>query len=102
MPYLVTAPLVLVRVPDQIGDGYRVDYHYAGSVVPWLSEEQAEHFEAEGLVAKLAASDVAPELRKPAKTATHEKWVDYVHNVHGVDHGEASKLDKSELIELYG
>jgi hypothetical protein len=30
MPYLVTSPLVLVRVPDQVGDGYRVDYHYQG------------------------------------------------------------------------
>jgi hypothetical protein len=50
MPYLVTSPLVLVRVPDQVGDGYRVDYHYQGDVVPWLSDEQKAHFLAEKLV----------------------------------------------------
>lgn len=95
MSYLVTSPLVLVKVPDQVGDGYRVDYHYQGSVIPWLSDEQTEHFLAEGLVVEVDGDS------PPAKTALKEDWVAFA-VTKGADEAEAEGLTKQELQDLYG
>lgn len=117
MPYLVTSPLVLVRVPDQVGDGYRVDYHYQDSVIPWLSDEQEERFLDEGLVEKVGrkAKDPAPlevhpdvvasspvlDVEPPAKVATQKVWAEFAVSK-GADPTEAAALSKADLIELYG
>lgn len=99
MSYLVTSPLVLVKVPDQVGEGYRLDYHYQGSVVPWLSDEQAEHFLAEKLVVKVGAP--APveaadgEVEKPAKVANKPVLVDWL--VENAAHDDGSDFTADEL-----
>lgn len=104
MPYLVTSPLVLVKVPDQVGDGYRVDYHYRGDVVPWLSDEQAEHFLSEGLVVELSDDDPAAEDgAKPPKNATKPvlaAWVvAHVAKDDGSDY-TAEELDAMKVREI--
>lgn len=114
MPYLTKAPLLLVKVPDQVGDGYRVDYHYQGSTIPWLSDEQANRFLDEGLVESVggrkakgpAPVEVPPgvpvgNLDKPAHVATKDVWVDYAVS-QGASRDEAEALTKAELVELYG
>ncbi|APE17764.1 hypothetical protein BOH72_23380 [Mycobacterium sp. WY10] len=65
--YRVIAPLVLAK--DQQG---RVHHYYSAesragdSIIPWLSDEQAEHFLNEGLVEKITiggaveSADVSP------------------------------------------
>lgn len=45
MSYQVVAPLVIAK--DQAG---KLQYVYEGGVIPWLSDEQAEHFLSSGLV----------------------------------------------------
>lgn len=98
MPYLVTSPLVLVKVPDQVGDGYRVDYHYRGDVVPWLSDEQAEHFLSEGLVREVGDSDDG-EAQRPAKTATKPVLIRWLVN-NAVD-GDGNDYDADVLDKEY-
>ncbi|AHJ86292.1 hypothetical protein 32HC_14 [Mycobacterium phage 32HC] len=39
----------------------------------------------------------AEELKRPAKAAAHEKWVDYVHRATGRPADELAKLSKDEL-----
>lgn len=99
--YLVKAPLLVVK--DQTG---LMRHKYQGAVVPFLDDEQREHFLRHGLVEEVSDSDVkasgvpvAPS--KPAKTAPKEAWVEW--GVHlGHDRGELDALTKPDLIDLYG
>ena len=59
MPYKVTAPLVIARsregelcyhYRDMVNIGAPINY---GSVIPWLNDEQAEHFTKLGLVERI-------------------------------------------------
>lgn len=97
MSYLTVAPLVLVKV------GGRVDYHYAGSPIPWLSDEDAQRFLAEGFVVEAgnpgAVEPVGDPDGRPKQTAPKDAWVAYRAS-QGVDHAEAESLTKQELIEL--
>lgn len=106
MSYLAVAPCVLVKA--QSGG---VDYHYesVNPHIPWLSDEQAERYLAEGLVvhagdpgsATVEGAGDPGVSAKPAKTAAVEKWLDY-----GVTQGhnreELATLTKPELVELLG
>ena len=93
-----------------MGDDYRVDYHYCGAVVPWLSEAQEKHFLAEGLVEKIEGGPVQSEPAPtapagapgaPLKTAPLEEWVKFAVSK-GANAEEAAKQTKPDLIELYG
>lgn len=101
MSYLVTSPLVLVKVPDQAGDGYRVDYHYQGSVVPWLSKEQAKHFVGEGLVVEVGSKPADDgeaddgEVERPAKVANKPVLVGWL--VDNAAHDDGSDFTVDEL-----
>lgn len=110
MSYQVLAPLVLVRVPRE-GDGDRIDYHYAGSIIPALTPEQEKQFLSEGLVLEIGApdgedgGDAGP--TKPPHVATKDVWVAYVvaktaNTDKPVTAEEADAMNKSDLIELYG
>jgi hypothetical protein len=101
MAYLVTSPLVVAK--DQTGFNR---HYYHGAVIPWLNDEQREHFLSHGLVEEIAdkaAEKIAPEgAVKPAKTAPVEKWVEYG-VTQGHDRGELdalAKQSKQDLIEL--
>lgn len=103
MAYLTIAPLVLVRVP--VGGEYRVDYHYQDSVIPKLTDEQAEHFLAQGLVEQI--DDVVVDDGKPKHTAPKAEWVDYVvlstaNSDAPVSREEAEATSKADLVALYG
>lgn len=105
MSYLAVAPLVLVKVPG-VGDDYRVDYHYAGSVIPKLTDEQAERFVAEGFVVELE-DDPSDDDGKPSPRASKDKWDAYVVAVTAdtdapVTLEEAKATAKADLITLYG
>ena len=101
MSYLVTAPLVVPK--DQAG---RNHHHYRGSVIPWLSPEQREHFLSMGLVEEIDSKEAAErtgveEPKQPSKTAPVSAWVDYgVHKGH--DRDELEALSKQDLVELLG
>ena len=122
MSYKVTAPLVIAK--DQAGLNHHV---YEGGVIPYLSDAQAEHFLAEGLVEKVGAKAgpvvailepgyVAPipgldddvtvdppaDDDRPLRTAPVADWRAYAVARHGVTESDAKSLDKAELIELYG
>lgn len=102
MSYRVIAPLVLVRVPGLNGD-YRVDYHYAGSLIPELTDEQSERFLNEGLVEELSTSEEPAPVAdgRPRKTASQAEWASYA-ITQGADPDEAGSASRQELIELYG
>lgn len=93
---MAVAPLVLVKT--QTG---QVDYHYQGSFIPWLSDEQRDRFLAEELVVEADADDVPQGADKPKKTATQKAWADYAVS-QGADRAEADSATREELIELYG
>lgn len=105
MAFRTVAPCVLAK--DQAG---RIHYHYesVNPVIPWLSDEQAEHFLAEGLVVELEddpSDDSGPV--KPSKRASKEKWDEYVVAVTAdtdtpVTLAEAQATSKEDLITLYG
>jgi hypothetical protein len=106
MAYLAVAPLVLAK--DQAG---RIHYHYEGinPVIPWLSDDQAEHFLSEGLVEEADDDelDEADPLARPRNTALKDVWVAHVvaktaATEKPVTAEEADKLSKQELISLYG
>lgn len=100
MGYLTVAPLVLVRVPGA-GDDYRVDYHYGGSPIPWLSDEQREHLLSKGMVVEVDG-DATPDhgdSGRPKNVATKDAWVEYRVS-QGVDRAEAEALTKQELVDL--
>jgi len=111
MAYKVTAPLVVVK--DQAG---RLRHTYFGAIVPWLNDEQRDHFLRLGLVEKIepaaaetvpapvaegtaAAEGTVPASAKPVKVAPKEAWVDYgVANGH--DRAELEALNKPDLVDL--
>jgi hypothetical protein len=121
MSYLVTAPLVIAK--DQAGKLHHV---YEGGVIPWLSDDQAEHFVSTGLVKKVGG-DVGPVVAelgsptpppdpenpgavkttpepgvtKPPQVATKDTWVEYA-VARGFDRAEAEDMTKAELIEALG
>lgn len=111
MSYLVTAACVLAK--DQAGN---VRYFYEGDVIPWLSDEQAEHFLLEDLVEQTdrgvggaePVEDVAPESDgdKPAEDATKAQLVEWVSanavKDDGSDYSEAelNRMNKDQLWEL--
>lgn len=99
MSYKVLVACVIAR--DQGGHSH---HYYDGAVIPWLADDQAEAWLAEGLVEKVGESPKAdqPDDGAPAKVATKEVWVDYAVAKHGVDRAEAEALTKAELQELYG
>jgi hypothetical protein len=105
--YTVTAPLVLAQ--DQSGHTHHV---YAGGIIEWLSDAQAEHFLAEKLVVETGA---APEAEadpgavdgaKPPHTAKKDvlvAWiVDNVAKEDGADYtaDELNELNKAQLSGL--
>lgn len=91
MSYLVTAPLVLAK--DQEGHTH---HRYQDAVIDWLSDEQASHLLAEGMVEKVDGGD-----GPPAKTAPKPEWVAFAVSK-GADEAEANALNKPDLIDLYG
>jgi hypothetical protein len=104
MAYYVTAPCVLAK--DQAG---RIHYHYESinPVIPWLSDEQAEHFLAQGLVEPVADDPAVDGGGKPSKRASKETWEAYVIALTAdteapVTEDEAKAASKSDLISLYG
>lgn len=100
MSYLTIAPLVLVRVPDEVGDGYRVDYHYAGSVIPKLTDEQAERFVRLEYVEPIGDQPSADD-GPPKHAAPKAAWVDFAISK-GADPDEAEATAKADLIAQYG
>ncbi|ORV92796.1 hypothetical protein AWC11_07280 [Mycobacterium interjectum] len=99
--YRVTGALVVVR--DQMGKNHHL---YHGAFVPWLSEEQREHFLRHSLVEEIkgqeAETATAAVPAKPAKTAPVAAWVEY-----GVSQGQdrdeleaLGKENKQQLIDL--
>lgn len=98
MSYKVLVACVIAR--DQGGHSH---HYYEGAVIPWLADDQAEAWLAEGLVDKASGPKAdEPADGSPAKVATKEVWVDYAVAKHGVDRAEAEALTKPELQELYG
>jgi hypothetical protein len=103
MTYRVTAPLVLAK--DQDGHTH---HRYEDAVIDWLSDEQAKHLLAEGLVEKISGRSV-PKAEQPPEdadgppkqAAPKADWVDYAVSK-GADVDEAEVLTKQELVELYG
>ncbi len=95
MAYHVTAPLVLAK--DQDG---KTHHRYQDAVIDWLSDEQAQHLLAEGMVEKVAGRKPKAEL-PPKQVAAKGEWVDYAVSK-GADRDEAEALTKQELQELYG
>lgn len=95
--YVVTAPLVLAV--DQDGHTHHV---YKGGVIEWLSDEQAQHFLAEGLVvdSNKGSDDDSDDDGKPAKVATKAVLVDWL-MAHGeYDRAELEDQTKDELWAL--
>lgn len=99
--YIVTAPVAIAA--DQSG---KLHHRYHGAWIPWLNDEQREHFLRKGLVREVEGAGAhvasAPEASpRPAKTAPAEKWVEYGVAV-GHSREELSALSKQELVELLG
>jgi hypothetical protein len=94
MSYKVVVPCVIAQ--DREGHSH---HYYDAAIIGWLSDSQAAHFLAEGLVEKVSgtASDDGP----PAKTAPKADWVTFAVSK-GADADEAEALTKQELVELYG
>jgi len=107
MTYRVTAPLVLA-----VDEGGHTHHVYEGGVIEWLSEAQAEHFLAEGLVRPVGdpASVVEPTDEdasdKPAANAKKAELVAWLVDNALKDDGndytvdELSALKVAELREL--
>lgn len=97
MSYVVTAPLVLAV--DQDGQTHHV---YKGGVIDWLSDEQAKHFLAEGLVAdsEQGFDNPADDDGKPAKVATKAVLVDWLMDHGTYDRDELEDQTKDELWAL--
>ncbi|GAS92684.1 hypothetical protein [Mycolicibacterium brisbanense] len=109
MPYLAVSALVLVKVPDN--GSYRVDYHYAGSVISHLDDEQRERLVREGHVREIAAPAVAasseptgdetpaPVVDRPAQTAPLDAWQAYAISK-GHTQAELDGLTKQDIVTL--
>jgi len=89
--YKVVSPCVLAKDPQG-----RVFHRYEGAVIDWLSDEQAEHFLAEGLVTEDGADDDA----KPKKTAPKADWVEHA-VADGYDRDEVESMTKADLVALF-
>jgi hypothetical protein len=102
MAFYAVAPCVLAK--DQAG---RIHYHYesVNPVIPWLSDDQAEHFLAEGLVVEIDDPvDPEPEPAEPVepkRTAPKAKWVTWA-VYKGADPDEAKAASQADLVALYG
>lgn len=96
MSYTVTAPLVLA-----VDEGGQTHHVYKGGVIEWLSDEQAQHFLAEGLVADgKHGSDDSDDDGKPAKVATKAVLVDWLMAHGDYDRAELEDQTKDELWAL--
>jgi hypothetical protein len=105
MAYRTLAPLVLVKVPGA-GDDYRVDYHYAGSIIPWLSDTQRKRFidgkfveeigDAPADEAEAVDGDIVTEA--PPKVAPLAAWIAYAISK-GFSKADAESKTKQELID---
>lgn len=105
MAYRLTpnTPLVLVKDPQG-----HIRYHYQHNpIIPWLGDEQREHFLRNGLVEEIegapapavgAVEDSEPD-GQPRKTASQDKWVEYGVG-QGHERSELETLSKPELIDL--
>jgi hypothetical protein len=108
MSYVAISALVLVKVRDEVGDGFRIDYHYAGSVIPHLDAEQRERLLGEGHVRDLGGS-VTAEVeggsgdpgQPPPKAGSLPAWQEWAKSK-GASGEDIEKLTKADLIELYG
>ncbi|UXA06582.1 hypothetical protein KXD96_27980 (plasmid) [Mycobacterium sp. SMC-2] len=95
MAYRLTPQTPLVPAKDQQG---HIRYHYQHNpIIPWLNDEQREHFLRLGLVEEIV-EDAKPGA-KPNKTAPQDKWVDYG-VTQGHDRAELEALSKPELVDL--
>jgi len=91
----------LVVGRDQTGHNR---HYYHGAVIPWLDDEQREHFLSHKLVEEIPdkeAEKIAPGTAKPAKTAPTSAWVEFGVQ-QGHDRAELEALSKQELVELLG
>lgn len=96
MSYLVTAACVLAKDPAG-----RIHYHYEGSTINWLSDEQAKHFVDEGLVEKVDDDTESVEEHhtdegRPKKVAPKAVLVDWLEG-RGYDRTELESQSKDEL-----
>ena len=101
MAYRVTAALVVAK--DQMGKNHHV---YAGGVVPWLNDQQRDHFLRMNLVEEISDKQAKDEglpsaPKKPAKTAPQEAWIDYGEAL-GHARGELEALSRQDLVDLLG
>jgi hypothetical protein len=102
--YLVTAPLVIAK--DQAG---QLHHMYAGSVIPWLSDVQRDHFLDLHLVEELGSSDPSDDDemdeevgdQPPPKSGTLAAWKKWALSK-GASPDDVETLTKADLIELYG
>lgn len=119
MSYTVTAALVVAA--DTEG---KLNYHYEGAHIAFLSEEDAERFLADGMVVETA--DLADEAfiplaedstsspadggdppspagdgARPPKTASKDAWVDFA-EAKGMSRAEAEDMSKADLIQALG
>ncbi|MDY0112702.1 MAG: hypothetical protein RBS21_00320 [Corynebacterium sp.] len=104
MAYRLAPGTPLVPAKDQAG---RLHYYYQHNpIIPWLNDEQREHFLRNGLVEEIdtaATGSTSPESGaapgRPAKTAPQEKWVEFG-VAQGHDRAELESLSKPELLDL--
>ncbi|AMS02408.1 head-tail connector protein [Gordonia phage Bjanes7] len=115
MSYTVTAALVVAA--DTEG---KLNYHYEGAHIAYLSDEDAERFLADGMVVETA--DLADEAfipladdpvdggdpqapagdgARPPKTASKDAWVDFA-EAKGMSRAEAEDMSKADLIQALG
>ncbi|AUV60791.1 head-tail connector protein [Mycobacterium phage Rem711] len=82
--------------PDAPAEPAPADVEPASDADP---AEQPADVEQPASVPAEAPADEKPaeELKRPAKAAAHEKWVDYVHRATGRPADELAKLSKDEL-----
>lgn len=95
MSYRVVAPLVIAK--DRDGRPHHV---YEGSVIQWLSDEQAEHFLGTGLVETVGDGVASGDGGEPAKSAPKSEWVEYAVG-DGYDRGEVEAMTKAEIQALF-
>lgn len=95
MSYQVVAECVLAK--DR--EGY-IHHRYEGAVIPWLSDEQAEHFLSEGLVEEGSGGGDSDEDGPPAKAAPKADWVAFA-VASGYDEAEADSMTKADLQALF-
>ncbi|BBZ09866.1 MULTISPECIES: hypothetical protein [Mycobacterium] len=108
MPYRLAPHVPLLVVKDEVGRNHHCYQHNTG-VIPYLNDQQREHFLRLGLVEEIddkpqpakAEQPDDGEPAKPAKVASKEAWVDYGVSK-GHDRAELEALNKQDLVELLG